>query len=245
MLYFHQFTPFIRLCIQITLALEVVPGEIHNVVFRSRGSQNLLYFSHFLLKLPYFALKIRDAVLLFPVHLHFLALLLHKLFLRQAEELAALCDNSGWGCSITKDQFYWGSNMKVLTNGMVFLIADFLERNSINGVPRFRKYAAMQLNYLLGTNATGYSFVTGVGDFCVNYPHHRPAFADGIEECIPGLVSGGPNSRKEDKFAAALLPEGTPPMKCFSDNTECYSLNENAIYWNSSAVFLTAGLLDK
>lgn len=171
--------------------------------------------------------------------------MLHKLFLRQAEELAALCDKSGWGCSITKEQFYWGSNMKVLTNGMVFLIADFLERNSINGVPRFRKYAAMQLNYLLGTNATGYSFVTGVGDFCVNYPHHRPAFADGVEECIPGLVSGGPNSRREDGVAAALLPEGTPPMKCFSDNTECYSLNENAIYWNSSAVFLTAGLLDK
>lgn len=170
---------------------------------------------------------------------------LHRLFIRQADELARICDSNGWGTSLTKDQYFWGSNMRLLTNGMIFVIADYLERNSVVGDPRFRKYAAMQLNYLLGTNATGYSFITGVGDFCINYPHHRPAFADGVEECIPGLVSGGPNSRKEDMYAAALLPEGTPPMKCFSDNTECYSLNEIAIYWNSPAVFLIAGLLGR
>lgn len=100
----------------------------------------------------------------------------------------------------------------------------------------------MQLDYILGTNPTGYSFVTGVGDFCVNYPHHRPAFADGVEECIPGLVSGGPNSRREDPYAREIIPDDTPPMKCFSDNMECYSLNEVTIYWNSPAVFLLAGL---
>lgn len=169
--------------------------------------------------------------------------MLQKLFVRQAEELAGICEKSGWGASITPDQYFWGSNMKILTNGMIFIIADHLERNSLSGNPHFRKYAAMQLNYLLGTNATGYSFVTGVGDLCVNYPHHRPAFADRVEECIPGLVSGGPNSRMEDNYAAMLLPKDTPPMKCFSDNTECYSLNETAIYWNSPAVFLVAGLL--
>lgn len=169
---------------------------------------------------------------------------LHREFIGRAEQLAEICDKNGWGVALKPDQFFWGSNMTVLTNGMIFLIADFLEKNSLSGNPRFRKYAAMQLNYLLGTNATEYSFVTGIGDFCVNYPHHRPAFADGVEECIPGLVSGGPNSRLEDKFAASLIPEGTPPMKCFSDNTECFSLNEVAIYWNSPAVFLLAGLLD-
>ncbi len=169
--------------------------------------------------------------------------MLRKLFLRQAENLAEICDSSGWGASITPEQFYWGSNMRILTNGMIFLIADRLEGSVIDGKPRFRKYAAMQLNYLLGTNATGYSFVTGAGDLCVNYPHHRQAFADGVEECIPGLVSGGPNSRLEDRYAASFFTKDTFPMKCFSDNTECYSLNEVAIYWNSPAVFLLAGLL--
>jgi endoglucanase len=55
-------------------------------------------------------------------------------------------------------------------------------------------------------------------------------------------VSGGPDSHRDDKFAEELIPEGTPPMKCYSDNMECYSLNEVTIYWNSPAVFLLAGL---
>lgn len=168
--------------------------------------------------------------------------MLHKDFISRAEALAAVCDRSGWGVSLTPEDFHWGSNMQVLTNGMIFLIADWLEGNSVIGRPRFRKYAKMQLDYLLGVNATGYSFVTGVGSFCVNYPHHRQAFADKIEECFPGLVSGGPDSHRDDKFAEELIPEGTPPMKCYSDNMECYSLNEVTIYWNSPAVFLLAGL---
>lgn len=168
--------------------------------------------------------------------------MLHKEFINSAERLTELCRKSGWGASITADQYYWGSNMRVLTNGMTFLIADWLEKHSVTGTPRFRKYAAMQLNYILGVNATGYSFVTGIGSFAVNYPHHRQVAVDGIEECIPGLVSGGPNRKREDHYAAEIIPEGTPPMKCFADYTECYSLNETAIYWNSPAVFLLAGL---
>lgn len=169
---------------------------------------------------------------------------LRSAFLAKAEELAKVCDSNGWGVSLKPDQYNWGSNMTVLTNGMTFLIADYLEKRSINGDPHFRKYAAMQLDYILGVNATGYSYITGTGSLCVNYPHHRPAHADKVEECIPGLVSGGANSRLDDKFARALIPKGTPPMKCFSDNMECYSLNEVTIYWNSPAVFLLAGLTE-
>lgn len=168
--------------------------------------------------------------------------MLHKEFVNRAESLAENCRRSGWGVSITPDQFNWGSNMFVLTNGMIFLIADWLEKHSVTGKPRFRSFAQLQADYLLGTNATGYSYVTGTGGFCVNYPHHRQAFADQIEECIPGLVSGGANLHLEDKYAKALIPAGTPSMKCFSDNMECFSLNEITIYWNSPAVFLLAGL---
>ena len=169
---------------------------------------------------------------------------LRSAFLAKAEKLAKVCDSNGWGVSLKPDQYNWGSNMTVLTNGMTFLIADYLKKRSINGDPHFRKYAAMQLDYILGVNATGYSYITGTGSLCVNYPHHRPAHADKVEECIPGLVSGGANSRLDDKFARALIPKGTPPMKCFSDNMECYSLNEVTIYWNSPAVFLLAGLTE-
>lgn len=103
---------------------------------------------------------------------------LRSAFLAKAEKLAKVCDSNGWGVSLKPDQYNWGSNMTVLTNGMTFLIADYLEKRSINGDPHFRKYAAMQLDYILGVNATGYSYITGTGSLCVNYPHHRPAHAD-------------------------------------------------------------------
>ncbi|MDE6518375.1 MAG: glycoside hydrolase family 9 protein, partial [Acetatifactor sp.] len=57
-----------------------------------------------------------------------------------------------------------------------------------------------------------------------------------------GGVSGGPNGRPGDELAVREIPAGTPPMKCYLDREECYSLNEMTIYWNSSAVFVTAFL---
>ena len=84
----------------------------------------------------------------------------------------------------------------------------------------------------------GISYITGTGEFRVNEPHLRPAFADGIEECMPGMVSGGPNGRPADPFAWQVIKDGTPPMKCYADDTASYSLNEITIYWNSPTVFL-------
>ncbi|MBE6863876.1 MAG: hypothetical protein E7495_04805 [Ruminococcus flavefaciens] len=91
-------------------------------------------------------------------------------------------------------------------------------------------------------NALGISYITGIGEFRCNYPHLRPAFADGIEECIPGMIAGGPNKHLSDLFARKVIPDGTPPMKCYADDTASYSLNEITIYWNSPTVFVLAYL---
>ena len=108
-----------------------------------------------------------------------------------------------------------------------------------------RDHAAAQLDYLLGCNAMGISYVTGNGENAYRYPHLRPAHADGIEECMPGMVSGGPNRHRQDQRAKELIPDGTPAMKCFADDYLCYSLNEITIYWNSPAVFTVGYLLSK
>ncbi len=42
------------------------------------------------------------------------------------------------------------------------------------------------------------------------------------------------------KKAEWLITPDTPPMKCFLDVWECYSLNEITIYWNSPAIFVAA-----
>lgn len=154
-------------------------------------------------------------------------------FVYKARELAQTADKCGYGAAMSEDDYHWGSNMTLLKHGMIFAIADY-----ITGERKYAAYAKKQADYLMGVNAMGISYVTGTGEYRCNYPHLRPAHADGIEECIPGMVSGGPNRHPNDPDAKILIPEGTPPMKCFADDVGCYSLNEITIYWNSPAVFL-------
>jgi endoglucanase len=54
------------------------------------------------------------------------------------------------------------------------------------------------------------------------------------------MLSGGPNSRRQDPTAQEKIPVGTPPAKAFIDDAGSYSTNEIAIYWNSPAVFVAA-----
>lgn len=161
-------------------------------------------------------------------------------FLREAQRQKIIADNCGYGAAMRREDYCWGSNLNLLKRGMLFAIADRL-----CGRGEYRDYACAQFDYLFGRNATGYSYVSGNGEYSMNYPHLRPAYADGIDECMPGMVSGGANGYPNDADAKILIPEGTPPMKCYADDYGCYSLNEVAIYWNSPAVFLAAYLKDE
>ncbi len=156
-------------------------------------------------------------------------------FISKAEELKELSDNCGYGVAMHETHYCWGSNMNVLKNAMIFIIAGRCSKEK-----QYKKYIIRQLNYIFGLNAVGYSYVTGCGKNSSNYPHLRPTHADGIEECIKGYVCGGPNRFPGDADARVLIPEGTPPMKCYVDDYGCYSLNEITIYWNSPAVFVLA-----
>ena len=160
-------------------------------------------------------------------------------FINRAEYFKIVVDESGYSAAMNPGNFIWGSNMEILKHAMVFVIADYLEKGE-----RFAPYASAQLDYLMGVNAVGYSYVTGCGENAYKNPHLRPAAVDGIEESIPGMVSGGPNRHPVEPGIEEFIPKGTPPMKCYVDRVECYSLNEITIYWNSPAVFLLAGLVD-
>ena len=160
--------------------------------------------------------------------------LLYKDADRQLEVLAAC----GYGVAIRTNEYGWGSNLTVLNRGMLFGTVYRLSPK-----PEYYTAVVRQMDYLLGVNATDYSYVTGVGANAFCNPHNRVPASDGIDETIPGFVSGGANgSRWVDPLAKELIPEGTPPMKCFVDRWECYSLNEITIYWNSPAIFCAAFL---
>jgi len=126
--------------------------------------------------------------------------------------------------------FIWGSNSEAANQGILLINAYNLTKDK-----KYLDAALSNANYLLGQNATGYSFVTGIGNKQVMHPHHRPSEADGIVAPVPGLLSGGPNPGKQDRCATYLYDE---PETSFTDDVCSFASNEIAINWNAPAVYL-------
>jgi endoglucanase len=133
----------------------------------------------------------------------------------------------------TEKNFIWGSN-SVAANQAIILIEAFRVSNDkkyVNG-------ALQYLDYLMGRNATGFSYVTGCGDKTPMNPHHRTSAADNILEPIPGLLAGGPNPGKQDNcnYPSSIADEA------YVDVLPSYASNEVAINWNSPLVYLVWAL---
>ena len=138
---------------------------------------------------------------------------------------------------ISMDKFAWGSNSDVANDGMLKLVAYQLTRN--------KKYVASAQNdlaYLLGRNATGYSFVTGFGTKTPLTPHNRLMANDGIKEPMPGYIVGGPNTIVLTDCEAEKVVRSKYPAASYTDTQCSYSTNETAINWNAPLVFLSSGL---
>jgi endoglucanase len=156
--------------------------------------------------------------------------------LAAADAVVARSAANGYRVSLVTADYVWGSNGVAANYGLQLLVA-----NAIEPDPRYVEAARDNLYYLLGRNAFSLSWVTGVGANPFRHPHHRPSGADANAEPWPGLLSGGPNRRKQDP-AMQKLPDGLPPAKMYVDDQESYASNENAINWNAPLVFLLAGL---
>lgn len=129
--------------------------------------------------------------------------------------------------------FIWGSNA-VAMNQSMFLIKAFLLTNN----KKYLEAAVSNLDYVLGRNATGYCFVTGIGYASPMHIHHRPSQADGIAEPVPGLLAGGPNPGRQDKCSYQFTETET----CYTDAECSYASNEIAINWNAPLVYVTGGI---
>ena len=132
-----------------------------------------------------------------------------------------------------RSDFIWGSNSVAANEGML-LINAWLVRHK----PSYLDGALSNMDYLLGRNATGFCFVTGLGSHSPLHPHHRPSIADGIDQPVPGLLAGGPNSGRQDGQTYTYLE----PETSYLDNDQAYASNEIAINWNAPLVYLSGGL---
>ena len=159
-------------------------------------------------------------------------------FVAESDRLVSNSKKNGFNLCMEAKDFIWGSNMELLKYLMILTVTDKL----IVPDKKYKDTILSGIDYLLGCNSMDVSYVTGNGEKAFKNPHLRPTAVDDIEQPWPGLVSGGPNVGLQDERAQEV-PKNSPPMKCYYDHIDCYSLNEITIYWNSPLVFVMAGIL--
>jgi len=133
----------------------------------------------------------------------------------------------------SESDYIWGSNSVAANQSIAILQAYLITQN-----PKYLTASLSNLDYLLGRNVTGYSFVTGFGDKTPMHIHHRPSESDGIVEPVPGLMAAGPNPGMQDNctYPSSVADEA------YTDNVCSYASNEIAINWNAPLAYLVCAI---
>jgi len=132
---------------------------------------------------------------------------------------------------IPSESFWWGSNAIYLNQAILLAYA-----YKVTGENKYLTGVIETNDYIFGKNATGYSFVTGVGDKTPMHPHHRPSEGDDVTDPVPGLVVGGPNGGQQDGVSYSSDYDA----QSYEDVQPSYASNEIAINWNAPLVFVTS-----
>lgn len=154
-----------------------------------------------------------------------------------ADKLLADWDASAYAVSMRQENFVWGSNSVALNQAMMLL-----QGYQLNGNRDYLGAAQSLLDYILGRNPTGFSFVTGFGVKTPQHIHHRPSEADGIPAPIPGFLAGGPQAGQQDAAECPVSYPSSLPAKSYLDHWCSYASNEIAINWNAPLVYVSGAL---
>ena len=146
-----------------------------------------------------------------------------------ADRVLAHIAQNPYRVPLSRQEFAWGSNSIAANKGVVLGYAYHLTGNKayLTGIGEI-------VHYVLGRNATGYSFVTGFGSRPSRFPHHRISAGDAAHPAIPGMLVGGPNAGRND----GLSYPSSQPEKIYLDDVRSYASNEVAINWNAPLAFL-------
>ncbi|WP_075791575.1 glycoside hydrolase family 9 protein [Massilia putida] len=157
--------------------------------------------------------------------------------LAAADKLLARWQASPARLSLAKSDFVWGSNAVVLNQAMMLVQAYRLTHKA-----DYLNAAQSALDYTLGRNPLGMSYVTGFGAHPAMHPHHRPSEADGIAAPVPGWLVGGPNPGQQDAKDCRVAYASKLPALSYLDIACSYASNEVAINWNAPLVYVAAAL---
>ncbi|QBI53563.1 glycoside hydrolase family 9 protein [Streptomonospora litoralis] len=140
--------------------------------------------------------------------------------------------------------FVWGSNSQVLNN-MVVMATAF----DLTGDAAYRDGVLEGMDYILGRNALGQSYVTGYGENDARNQHSR-WYANQLDPDLPnppaGTLAGGPNAQSStwDPIAQDKL-EGCAPQFCYIDHIESWATNELTINWNAPLSIVASFVADQ
>ena len=156
---------------------------------------------------------------------------LQQKLLTFADDLIGGADNNAYETVMNKSarNFNWGSNSIAANEGVALIQA-----YKLSGNKKYLRYALSNLDYILGRNGTGYSYITGHGSKTPMHPHHRPSKSDGVVEPVPGLLVGGPNPGMQDHVQVPSIV----PDEAYIDDDRAYAVNEIAINWNAPFAYL-------
>jgi len=156
---------------------------------------------------------------------------LQQKLLAFADELISGADDNAYETVMDKSarNFNWGSNAIAANEGVALIQA-----YKLSGNKKYLRYALSNLDYILGRNGTGYSYITDYGSQTPMHPHHRPSKSDGVVEPVPGLMVGGPNPGMQDHIQVP----STVPDEAYIDDDRAYAVNEIAINWNAPFAYL-------
>ena len=158
-----------------------------------------------------------------------------------ADRLTELQDRQPWGQPYApEDGWEWGSNGRVLNNLVVLSIA-----HELSGRDEHRAAAARGMDYLLGANALGQSYVTGYGTDFTRHQRTRH-FARDLDPAFPppppGALAGGPTSKEHAGWPTDPRLAGLPPQRCYLDEPTSETTNDVCIRWNAPLVWMAAYL---
>ena len=159
--------------------------------------------------------------------------LAEKKLLEKASELRSRIETEPMRVAMKGKDYVWGSN-GVAGNQLMYLVKAY----EITNDESFLEAAFVGLDYFLGRNGIGISFITGIGEKSPKFPHHRISEADKIEEPVLGMVVGGPQPGQQDKCEYV----SKMPAKSYSDTWCSYASNEVTINWNAPLVYVVNAL---
>jgi endoglucanase len=142
--------------------------------------------------------------------------------IRAADDLVDAAKRHDFGRPLG-DRYYWGCNGTVARVTMNLHVADRLSPK-----PAYRSTMLQSLDYLLGRNPYGRSFVTGLGYHPPRFPHDRRSGSDEVDLPWPGYLVGGP----------------WPTAADWHDDWTDYKTNEIAINWNGALIYALAAFVE-